>query len=37
MTLIIGYFQHDDDAPLKYCVSKNHIIFTNQPSYIPGS
>ena len=32
---ILGYFKHNDDYPLKYCVSKNHIIFTN-PTQVPS-
>ena len=32
---VIGYFKHDVDEPLKYCVSKDHIIFTN-PSQVPS-
>ena len=30
---VIGYFKHDVDEPLKYCVSKDHIIFTNLVRY----
>jgi len=26
---ISSYFKHDEDNPLKYCVSKGHAIFTN--------
>ena len=32
---IIDYFKNSADQPLKYCVSKNHIIFT-RPTVIPG-
>ena len=32
---VIGYFKHDVDEPLKYCVSKDHIIFTN-PGQVPS-
>ena len=31
---VIGYFEHDPTEPLKYCISKNHIIFTN-PARVP--
>ena len=24
-----GYFRHDSDNPLSYCVSKNHVVFAN--------
>ena len=30
-----GYFSHTPDMPLKYCVSKNNIIFTN-PKQVPS-
>ena len=30
----INYFKHELDKPLKYCVSKDHIVFTN-PQVIP--
>ena len=30
----IPYFEHTNDVPLKYCVSKNHIVVTN-PSTDP--
>ena len=30
----IGYFSHKPDYPLKYCVSKDHVVFTN-PNTIP--
>ena len=33
-TKVSGYFQHTAKNPLKYCVSKNHIIFTN-PKQVP--
>jgi hypothetical protein len=26
---INGYFRHSSDDPLKYCVSKNHVVFAN--------
>ena len=32
---VIGYFKHDPKEPLKYCISKDHIIFTN-PSQVPS-
>ena len=28
-----GYFKHDKTQPLKYCVSKNHVIFSNPREY----
>ena len=33
-TSINGFFKHTTSDPLKYCVSKNHIIFTN-PKEVP--
>jgi hypothetical protein len=30
----LSYFKHGSDKPLKYCVSKDHIIFTN-PTTVP--
>ena len=30
----LGYFKHDQDTPLKFCVSKDNIIFTN-PVTVP--
>jgi len=30
-----GYFRHDVDNPLKYCVSKSHAIFTNPSREYP--
>ena len=31
---VVGYFKHQPQTPLKYCISKNHIIFTN-PEQVP--
>ena len=31
-----GYFRHDEDNPLKYCVSKSHAIFTNPSREYPA-
>lgn len=31
----LGYFRNSPKDPLKYCVSKNHIIFTN-PTQVPS-
>jgi hypothetical protein len=28
-----GYFKHQNQNPLKYCVSKGHVIFTNPTEY----
>ena len=30
----VGYFAHNPNYPLKYCVSKEHVVFTN-PTTIP--
>ena len=31
---VIEYFAHSQDSPLKYCISKNNLVFTN-PAVVP--